>query len=204
MAESIGKYFAIVYIPLKPDSYNLSAWILIGLATRCGYALGMHIRNEDRSTNSAKTEILARIWWANFCFERYLSATIGRPSLGIDKDCSVPLPLPVPSEDIEEAVLESRFGDNMETSAGMVYERPLTSSGPRLAALNDMPMSTLEPANSGTYLKGLIKGFEITQEALKLYDASTISLSCMYSRNIRILETYLCRGINAKNNCKTK
>jgi len=153
------------------------AWVLIGLALRFAYALGLHIRNEDRSSGVAKKEVLGRIWWAHFAFERFLSATTGRPSQGVDKSCSVPLPLPISTQDIDESIIESRFGHLLQTSIGLVpRQAPAPHSAvqsPDSSVRTDSSAASVNMANSGTYLRNVVQLCEITQEALHLYGTST-------------------------------
>ncbi|KAF2856860.1 hypothetical protein T440DRAFT_12250 [Plenodomus tracheiphilus IPT5] len=157
------------------------AWVLIGLAMRFAYALGLHIRNEDRGSGVAKKETLGRIWWAHFAFERFLSAMIGRPSQGVDRSCSVPFPLPIPTEDIEESIIESRYGHLLATSTGLLPRQTAVPSStvqsPASSVRTDFSMAGLDTANSGTYLKNVVQLCEITQEALHLYGTSTVGQS---------------------------
>lgn len=158
------------------------SWILIGMALRFGYALGLHIRNEDRASGAAKKEVLSRIWWGHYSLERLLAAMTGRPSIGINRTCSVPLPLPLSSRDIEETIIESRFGDRMTMSTSLMTARNVPTSTAETPdsptrSMFDYSTSASEPANSGSYLKNIIQLGEITQDALNLYTASTVGES---------------------------
>ena len=178
-AESTGEPL-IAYYCIEVDLTIVRAWVLIGLAMRFAYALGLHIRNEERISSVARNEILGRIWWGHFAFERFLSATIGRPSQGVDRSCSVPFPLPIPTGDIQVSIIESRFGRSLETFTGL-YPRahpntslaPSSSSSTRTESIVTAP----ESANSGTYLKNVIRLCEVMQEALHLYGTSTVGMS---------------------------
>ncbi|KAI8937846.1 hypothetical protein NX059_005536 [Plenodomus lindquistii] len=157
------------------------AWVLIGLAMRFAYALGLHIRNEDRGSGLAKKETLGRIWWAHFAFERFLSAMIGRPSQGVDRSCSVPFPLPISTDDIDESIIETRFGHRLATLTGLLpRQAPTTGSAvqsPEFSARTDTSVTGFDSANSGTYLTNVVQLCEITQEALHLYGTSTVGQS---------------------------
>lgn len=154
---------------------------------RFGYALGLHIRNEDRGAGAAKKEVLSRIWWGHYSFERFVSAVIGRPSLGVDRYCSVPLPLPISSEDIEESIIESRFGDQISTSTSHFSHQSSTTAGQSPGSSRTIPelaTSSVERANSGTYLKNIVGLFQITQKALHLYDAGAVGESWESTQNV--------------------
>lgn len=69
------------------------AWIVIGMAIRSAYSLGLHIRNEDKMMPTAKREARIQIWWGICSLERILSIVTGRPSAITNIHCSVPLPL---------------------------------------------------------------------------------------------------------------
>ncbi|KAH6620058.1 fungal-specific transcription factor domain-containing protein [Boeremia exigua] len=141
------------------------SWILIGSAVRSGFALGLHLRNEDGTTSAPSKETNARIWWAHYSLERLVSTLNGRPSLGMGHLCSVPLPLPLASEEIVESIIESRFGDK--------GKRPLVSRGTTEQS-NEYTASSPGPANSGSYLRSIVSLGEITQAALELYSANTV------------------------------
>lgn len=157
----------------------IRSWVLIGMALRFGYALGLHVRNEDRSTGAAMKEALARVWWGHYSLERFLAAITGRPSVGINRNCSVPLPLPLASSEIEEAIIESRYGDRTMMSTTVTARIPTGSNttSPRSEVRSEVGPSTPDPANSGSYLKNIVQLGEITQEALDLYRASTVGES---------------------------
>jgi hypothetical protein len=151
------------------------------MALRFGYALGLHIRNEDRASGAAKKEVLSRIWWGHYSLERLLAAITGRPSIGINKTCSVPLPLPLSSGDIEETIIESRYGSQMTMSASLLVRKQPTSSAETpnspTRTMSDYSPGSSEPANSGSYLKNIVQLGEITHVALNLYAASTVGES---------------------------
>lgn len=148
------------------------SWVLIGTALRSGFALGLHLRIEDGSTGAARKECNSRVWWAHYNLERLVSALTGRPSMGMGNLCSVPLPLPLSCDEIEESIIESRFGDN-----GKRHMMP--QQLPRNAQAMDFSASTYPahnpgPANSGAYLTSMVNLSEITQAALSLYGSNTV------------------------------
>ncbi|KAF3045477.1 hypothetical protein E8E12_006913 [Didymella heteroderae] len=147
------------------------SWVLIGTALRSGFALGLHLRNEDGSTGAARKEIHSRIWWAHYSFERLVSALTGRPSMGMGHLCSVPLPLPLSCDDIEESIIASRFGDKGKRT--MMLHRSTGSTQAMEFSAQSYHTPNSESANSGSYLKSMVQISEITQVALSLYGANT-------------------------------
>jgi hypothetical protein len=101
----------------------------------------------------------------------------GRPSIGVNRTCSVPLPLPLSSTDIEDAIIESRFSEQPPRLSSLLAQYSSTSSAatPDSAhhMIPDPPSSDLVQANSGSYLKSTIQLGEITQDALSLYTTNT-------------------------------
>ncbi|KAF1913756.1 fungal-specific transcription factor domain-containing protein [Ampelomyces quisqualis] len=150
------------------------SWVLSGMAVRFGYALGMYIRNEDRSLGAADKEILSRIWWGHCSLESLLATITGRPSIAFRQGCTVPCPLPLSTEEIEDHIIESRFG---VVSSSWRASDPLP--GPSILPVRldsgKLP-ANLEPANSGSYLKNVIQLSEVTQSALRLYTAGMSGL----------------------------
>jgi len=60
------------------------------MTMRMGLALGMHVKNDDPTATVVKKEHLARMWWGIYSLEQVVSTIIGRPSIGIFENCSVP------------------------------------------------------------------------------------------------------------------
>lgn len=151
------------------------------MALRFGCALGLHSRNEDRTSGAARKEILSRVWWGHYSLERLLATMTGRPSIGTNRTCSVPLPLPLSSTSIEDTIIESQFGDHVPGSTSLLTRSASKSSvatpDPSQHTMPDRPSSNSVQANSGSYLKSIIELGEITQDALSLYTTSTVDQS---------------------------
>jgi hypothetical protein len=156
-----------------------SAWVLAGTALRSGIAMGLHVRNEDSNMDVANRENLARIWWGNYCLELLVCAITGRPGIEMEGICSVPLPLPTSSEDIDESLIDTRFRGSRDAVI-LPKKAPKShhmDSGSWEQTVHHYPASAYGPANSGSYLKHTVRLSQITRRALKLYAASTVNES---------------------------
>lgn len=149
-----------------------SAWTIIGMALRSAYSLGLHVRNEDPSATAVKRETLVRTWWSLYSLERTLCILTGRPSMIADSCCSVPLPLPVPEENISdeiEAVYRMRQGSTTVLHA----VSPTFSVSSNNASDMTGNAGIAEP-NSGSYFRAVVQLSVITQKILmSLYSAGT-------------------------------
>jgi hypothetical protein len=152
--------------------------MFIGRALRFGYALGLHIQHDDLVSSAAEREVISRIWWGHYALESTLAVVTGRPSIGNHTTCFVPLPLPIPSSEIEETIIESRFGDRRASRTRLLVSKlSLASAGSMdspIRTVFDPVSSNLEPGNSGSYLKNVVQLGEIANEALSMYAASTV------------------------------
>lgn len=165
-----------------PDKWNMeltkrSAWIVVGMAIRYAVALGLHVRNEDRSASSSKREVLIRVWWSLSHLERQINITTGRPSAVFELDCSVPLPAPFSEQQIVDSnsVNTLRRSSLTPTASPTTYQhfmgpRSLSNSG-----LSDItPRSGVPEANPGSYFTATVQLSNITQSVLtSLYTAGT-------------------------------
>ncbi|KAF1849131.1 uncharacterized protein K460DRAFT_280163 [Cucurbitaria berberidis CBS 394.84] len=68
------------------------AWIVIGTSMRLALALGLHLRNEDRSANGMRKELMQNTWWSLHAIECLVSSITGRPPVIAIEDCTVSLP----------------------------------------------------------------------------------------------------------------
>ncbi|KAL5400414.1 hypothetical protein PMIN03_012391 [Paraphaeosphaeria minitans] len=131
------------------------------MSIRFGFSLGLHVRNEDRTATAVKKEILSRMWWAVYSLDRTLSAITGRPCVGAEIHSSTTLPLPISANDIDEAIIEAKFGREPKWASATTAS-PSDAESSRLA-------STMPPgdaahasygsgaANAGTFLIAIVK-----------------------------------------------
>ncbi|KAF2000680.1 hypothetical protein P154DRAFT_575736 [Amniculicola lignicola CBS 123094] len=152
------------------------SWVVIGMSLRFGYSLGLHVRNEDRTATQVKKEVLSRMWWGLYSLESILSNITGRPSVGIASHISVRLPIPLATEDLDEASLAS-----MDVTLGrtILVENPssgTSSATPSKSDLSGFTESFNVHANSGAFLRETVKIGKITQKALvSLYSATMVT-----------------------------
>jgi hypothetical protein len=138
---------------------------MIGIALRFAHALGLHIRNEDRTATVAQKEALLHTWWGLCFLEGSLSTIVGRPSFVREEHCSAPLPLPLTLEQLSDKTLAQKVHEQYRTRD--IHQGSLNSySRPS------------EPSNVGSYLKSMVQIFIITQRAMtSLYAARVITKS---------------------------
>jgi hypothetical protein len=141
--------------------------------------MGLHLRNEDLKMDVAQRENLARIWWGSYCLELLVSAITGRPGIETEGICSVPLPLPTSSEDIETSLIDTRFRGSGDAVI-LPQKAPKSQDADSVSqeqTVHHYPASAYGPANSGSYLKHTVLLSRITRKTLKLYAASTVNKS---------------------------
>ncbi|KAF2653038.1 hypothetical protein K491DRAFT_718355 [Lophiostoma macrostomum CBS 122681] len=80
------------------------AWAMIGISSRIGLGVGLHLRNTVPSSPWERKESLIRIWWGIHSIECHLSSVTGRPCVIANEECTVPLPEspadPEPSDNV--------------------------------------------------------------------------------------------------------
>jgi hypothetical protein len=150
------------------------------MALRFAHALGLHVRNEDPSSTAPNRESLVRIWWSLYILDRHLSVITGRPSVVVDSFCSVPLPIPLPEEQITDEVHltgKTRRSSSFVTKASVNTSPTLTGSGPSGGAesLRTTGGFGIIEANSGSFFTSIVQMNIITQDILSsLYTAGTM------------------------------
>ncbi|KAK7188591.1 fungal specific transcription factor domain-containing protein [Paraphaeosphaeria sporulosa] len=162
------------------------SWVVIGMSIRFGFSLGLHIRNEDRTATAVKKELLSRIWWAVYSLDRTLSAVTGRPSVGADVHSSTTLPLPISANDIDEAIIQAKFGTRPKwgsATAGSPSDAG-SSRAPSATPLGGNPSGTdardtlNDEANAGTFLIAVVKLGMVSNNVLnQLYSPNLVTKS---------------------------
>jgi hypothetical protein len=141
------------------------AWVVIGIALRFAQALGLHIRNEDRTVTVDRKEILLHIWWAVYSLEGVIGTIVGRPSFVAEDYCSAPLPLPLTIAQLTDGTLTRQLYNRYRaTSLHQGHLQTISSAS--------------EEANPGSYLKSRVQVVRITQRVMsQLYSARTVTKS---------------------------
>ncbi|KAF2447068.1 hypothetical protein P171DRAFT_409437 [Karstenula rhodostoma CBS 690.94] len=155
------------------------AWVVVGVALRFATALGLHVRNEDPSASGAKREVLVRVWWSLYYLERQLTIITGRPSVIVDSNCSVPLPVPFSEQQMSENIniVDTLRRSNVIAISPIARSRPFSDSRPTSGGHSDRspPNFGLAEANSGSYFKAVVQLCVISQSILtSLYSAGTM------------------------------
>ncbi|KAH7108881.1 fungal-specific transcription factor domain-containing protein [Dendryphion nanum] len=141
------------------------AWVVMGFSLRFAHALGLHVRNEDRTATVPQKEILLRMWWGLYSLEGILSTIVGRPSFVLEEYCSAPLPLPLATEQLLDEALTCELHERYR-GAGIHQNAPQVAS------------AASEPPNAGSYLKSRVQVGIITQKVMiELYSASVVTKS---------------------------
>lgn len=153
------------------------------MSIRFGFSLGLHIRNEDRTATTTRKELLSRIWWAVYSLDRTLSAITGRPSVGAEIHASTALPLPIPADDIDEAVIQAKFGQkprwgnvaaSLASDAGVFAAASAAPLGDAAKAPEKVYAS--DTANAGTFLIAIVKLGMVSDNVLtRLYSPNLVT-----------------------------
>lgn len=149
-----------------------SAWVVIGVALRFAMALGLHVRNEDKSASGSKREVLIRVWWSLYQLERQISIMTGRPSIIVDLYCSVPLPAPFfEQQTLDEGHVLNAFRRSSTASVVSPGTTLHQFSGSRSMSSS---ISGARESDSGGHFKAAVQLCVITQSILvTLYTAGT-------------------------------
>ena len=154
---------------------------MVGIAIRYGQALGLHLRADAVNINESEKEMRVRIWYAIHSLEQILAVITGRPIAIQERDCTVPLPMPMESEMIPP---EFSTPQGVELS-----ESPLDTQGstrsPTLPPYAYMKPSLSANRHRGTFLPPAVLYFsehgrvsQITVDALSsLYYPETMKMS---------------------------
>lgn len=141
------------------------AWIIIGTSLRYAHALGLHVRNEDRTVTISKKETLLRIWWSLYSIDGIISTIVGRPSFVIQDFCSVPLPLPLTTLQLSDEALVHQFHEQYR-------------GGSSLGDHSQAASRADEPPNAGSFLTAHVQASLITQHAMaELYSEKVATKS---------------------------
>ncbi|KAF2712112.1 hypothetical protein K504DRAFT_531255 [Pleomassaria siparia CBS 279.74] len=152
----------------------ISAWIIVGVALRFAYSLGLHVRNEDPSASDEKKEMLIRIWWSLYSLERLLSIMTGRPSIIVDQHNSVPLPSAHPEDQVSEELVDDEVSRHAPMNSMSLSFDSSFSHDMLNPSLVSHSMGAIG-ANRQSYFRGVVELGIISQNILSsLYSAGTM------------------------------
>ncbi|RMZ74495.1 fungal specific transcription factor domain-containing [Pyrenophora seminiperda CCB06] len=102
--------FAIYYMTV---GHVNRAWVMVGIAMRSAFSLGLHIRDGDFSIPSLQDQSMVRTWWSLHALESLLSSITGRPSIIPNENITTPLPSAIPEVQIQDTTTstDTRFLD---------------------------------------------------------------------------------------------
>jgi hypothetical protein len=79
------------------------AWVMVGMAMRSAFSLGLHVQNDDQPVSIARRRSMVCTWWSLHALESMLSSITGRPSIVRNEDITTPLPSAVHSDQTQSA-----------------------------------------------------------------------------------------------------
>ena len=122
------------------------------------------------------------MWWSLYSIDRIVSTIVGRPSFVIKEYCSVPLPLPLTTEQLLDEDLTNQFHERYR-GAGLLHNTSRAAS------------AIGEPSNAGSFLKANVQIGLITQDAMaELYSAKVVAKSW---KQVQQAITGLCEQLEA-------
>ncbi|PVH92275.1 hypothetical protein DM02DRAFT_544015 [Periconia macrospinosa] len=153
------------------------AWVVMGSSLRLAHALGLHVRNESRTSTVVRKEIWLRMWWGVYSLERHLSTIVGRPNFVNESYCSAPLPLPLSTDQLSDEALVQTLHQRHRTPAFHPNEP-------------HKDIEVAERPNEGSYLKSMIQLSITTQKVMtELYSIAAVIKPW---RHIQQVVTNLC------------
>ena len=76
-------------------------------------SLGLNLKNENSGIRDTHKEIRYRVWWALYGLERQLGIMTGRPTSVENRDCTVPLPVPIEEESFNDPSSGMQHGETV-------------------------------------------------------------------------------------------
>lgn len=140
----------------------------MGSCVRLSHALGLHVNDHNPNISPVTKESCLRTWWGVYALEGHLSTIVGQPNFIKPDYCSVPLPLPLSTEQLrDEALVESLYRQNRRPSF----------------LPNDSRKGPLESSSfgSGSYFKSGIQLSILEQKIMtELYSATAVAKPWIY------------------------
>jgi hypothetical protein len=135
--------------------------MVVGSSVRLAHALGLHVRNESRTSTAAQREVWLRMWWGVYSLEAHLGTIVGRPSSVNESYCSAPLPLPLSTDQLSDEALVHALHQRQRRPASFLPNEPREDT------------EAAERSSAGSYLESMIRLNMITQKAMaELYSTA--------------------------------
>ncbi|KAF1832239.1 hypothetical protein BDW02DRAFT_600108 [Decorospora gaudefroyi] len=106
------------------------AWVMVGLAIRAAFSLGLHVQEPDDSIPPARQQNMVRTWWSLHALESLLSSITGRPSI-------------IPNEDITTAPPSTTSNDPSQGGPGSATDPAFLNANSSLNLLTQQIISNL-------------------------------------------------------------
>ncbi|KAL6171730.1 hypothetical protein ACJQWK_02736 [Exserohilum turcicum] len=144
------------------------AWVIVGISLRFALAAGLHLRNEDPNAKQHRKEHLVQTWWSLHAIETLLCASIGRPCVISNDECTVPLP---------HGFSDEQVGNASQLPVKTAKKANLTSGSISRKSMQGYSDDRDDPWTP-SFLVARVKIAVIMQKALtKLYSPRTASSS---------------------------
>ncbi|PGH15929.1 hypothetical protein AJ79_02096 [Helicocarpus griseus UAMH5409] len=83
--EESVRALALLSLALHSTCYSVSAYSLLGTATRISFSLGMHRNVSPRGRDSVEREKTRRLWWTLYLLDQELAIRLGYPCAIVDE-----------------------------------------------------------------------------------------------------------------------
>lgn len=142
-------------------------------------ALGLHVRNDDRSASEAQREMLSCTWWSLYRLERQIGIMTGRPSMIVEQFCSVPPPAPYSERYVSEdaRAVNSLWSSNASLNGSFTSHSHMSVGSCPTKNVGLEEVSThfgVAYDNSGPCFRAAVQLYTITQSIItSLYTSGT-------------------------------
>ena len=142
--------------------------MVVGSSVRLAHALGLHVRNESRTSTAAQREVWLRMWWGVYSLEAHLGTIVGRPSSVSESYCSAPLPLPLSTDQLSDEALVHALHQRQRRPASFLPNEPREDT------------EAAERSSAGSYLESMIRLNMITQKAMAELYSTAAAIKSFY------------------------
>ncbi|KAG9187290.1 hypothetical protein G6011_05161 [Alternaria panax] len=116
--------FAIYYMTV---GHVNRAWMMVGIAMRSAFSLGLHVQYDDQSVSAAHRQSIVCTWWSLHALESLLSSITGRPSIISNEDITTPLPGVLSTEQIQRTGVVSFDFLDADTNLNLLTQQIISN-----------------------------------------------------------------------------